>query len=474
MRNLIFTLLLWSLPLFNLSMAQELRGEGNGPTQELAKKEALASLSQSIAVQVQSVQTQMEQLVNDRYQQDATSIIRVESKLPLLGAETFVLEDVNDFSATALLTATDALPLYRAKLEGLQREIEQAQRQLAQTQRNTEREPLLQELLAHLEEFKRHLTVLLVLGERNLPEMNLTETEVRSQLRQAQTNPDSLEQAARLLTETMQEHSSIYVFPFKAGNSQEVTPFAAALQGRLQQQLSTVSLPNRAQLWLHGSYVVQEQGLELSAHLIQVDTHEAVVSRALFLPSIAYEGLRAQPSQLSFEEQLRNNPDLWKTNEFQVQIKTNKGGEELLFREGELFELFVKLNKPGYFYIVGHTFAEEPAFSYLLDLNRESEAPRKFVRFVNSDDANKWVSLGEFEIAPPLGLENLQVIAANEDLEKRLPPHSYDRNSEFYLVGSSPEQAVALTRAAKRPKQKKPQSYTAETVLTYTSLPKAE
>ena len=142
------------------------------------------------------------------------------------------------------------------------------------------------------------------------------------------------------------------------------------------------------------------------------------------------------------------------------------------FLENSDLIFYVKLNKPGYFYIVGHTFAGEEPFSYLLELAEEAGVPRCFVQFVNADDVNRWISLGEFEIYPPLGLEHLQVIASKEDLVERLPKYRFDGESEFYLVGKDPKDGLVKTRAAKRPKKKKPQNYSAEAVLTYTSLAK--
>ena len=106
----------------------------------------------------------------------------------------------------------------------------------------------------------------------------------------------------------------------------------------------------------------------------------------------------------------------------------------------------------------------------MLELEEEARAPRRFVQFVNADDVNRWISLGEFEIYPPLGLEHLQVIASKEDLVERLPKYQFDEESEFYLVGKDPKDGLVNTRAAKRPKKKKPQNYSAEAVLTYTSL----
>ena len=57
--------------------AQEITGEGVGPTKDQAKKEALADLSQNISVEVKSVQTQLSELMGQDFQQCATSLIQV-------------------------------------------------------------------------------------------------------------------------------------------------------------------------------------------------------------------------------------------------------------------------------------------------------------------------------------------------------------------------------------------------------------
>ena len=101
--------LLLSLLLFLVAVpsgwTQEITGEGVGPTKDQAKKEALADLSQNISVEVKSVQTQLSELMGQEFQQGATSLIQVESRLPLLGTESFVVEDVDYYSALARLSA---------------------------------------------------------------------------------------------------------------------------------------------------------------------------------------------------------------------------------------------------------------------------------------------------------------------------------------------------------------------------------
>ena len=44
------------------------------------------------------------------------------------------------------------------------------------------------------------------------------------------------------------------------------------------------------------------------------------------------------------------------------------------------------------------------------------------------------MSLGGFEIYPPLRLEHLQMIASKEDLVQQLLEYRFDEGSEFYLV----------------------------------------
>ena len=73
--------LLLSLLLFLVTVpsgwAQEITGEGVGPTKDQAKKEALADLSQNISVEVKSVQTQLSELMGQDFRQGATSLIQV-------------------------------------------------------------------------------------------------------------------------------------------------------------------------------------------------------------------------------------------------------------------------------------------------------------------------------------------------------------------------------------------------------------
>ena len=454
------------------TLAVELVGEGHGLTRENAKQEALSDLSQSIATEVKSVHTGWKGLLDGKYSEDATQMVRVESRLPLLGLETHVLRGVDEWDATSFLRSERAAHLYREKLIQLQQEIEQTWSLVKLTERNAELEPLLQQTLTKLEDFKRHLTVTLALGEReNLPELNIDEAEVQGLLWQAQEQPDSMEQAARLLTKEMQQYSSVYVFPMKVSKTQEITPFALAFQGRLQQELNTVLSPDQAKYWLHGNYVVGDEGMEITLHISKAQSHSIELTRSTFLVATAYAGLSAQPSQPVFDKLLREDVDVWLASDFRVSIKTDRGREQLHFSEGDSFELQVKLNKPGYFYIVGHTFMTDVPLSYLVEINSGIQnSPKRFVRHVTVVETGEWINLGRFAVRPPLGRETLQLIAARENLSQFLPDTNQDLETQLYIIDSDPVVALGKTRSLLQ--SDKLQGYSAEAELTYTTWPR--
>ena len=81
-------------------------------------------------------------------------MIQLESRLPLLGLESFVVEDVDYYSALARLSTQQVIPLYRTQLQEIDREIKQATQQLEKTEQNSERENLLQFILEKIGNFK--------------------------------------------------------------------------------------------------------------------------------------------------------------------------------------------------------------------------------------------------------------------------------------------------------------------------------
>ena len=76
----------------------------------------MSDLSQSIATEVNSVHTGWKELLDGNYSEDATQMVRVESRLPLLGLETYVLQVVDEWDEASFLRSERAAPSYRERL----------------------------------------------------------------------------------------------------------------------------------------------------------------------------------------------------------------------------------------------------------------------------------------------------------------------------------------------------------------------
>ena len=190
---------------------------------------------------------------------------------------------------------------------------------------------------------------------------------------------------------------------------------------------------------LIGEYEVSGDDLFVTYQLIK-DNEGIVDASFIRIPLSAVKSLRFRPMNLSFEENLNQNilPD----KEFRAEISSNKGKRNILLTQGEIFELKIKLTQPGYFYLVGHIQQSDSQHSYLVEMNPYKHS---FVGKIRADQANRWVSIGEFTIKPPFGVEHLQLIAANYNLSKNLPETIWSEALGYYTItGSSNDSNSAL------------------------------
>ena len=122
----------------------------------------------------------------------------------------------------------------------------------------------------------------------------------------------------------------------------------------------------------------------------------------------------------------------------------------------------------GYLYVVGYTQTDKQKQSYLLQL-QESDGNSKFTKFINADDASRWVSLGVFTVEPPFGVESVQVVASNKEITS-LPQTKYDEESGYYVISKDIKKALNATRGLKKKVSKKVE--TSEDVMSFTTMKK--
>lgn len=450
--------------------AAPLEGEGWGKTRQDACRQALAALAETLQVEVKASfrMTQKSTRTDGGGRQVGTASsqdIRTDTDLPILGADQTAMRADGQFVCTARLAPRRARRYYRKRLADLQAKASDVAAQLERTRDDGSRHRLLTELLAVVDRHQRFALVAGLLGVEVTPATERSPSELRSALARLEQEAPSLAVAAGQLTRHLPD-ATIHLTPPHPAQSQEVTPFARALEAAMAERLRTSTAPEAAEFRLRGEYELTASGAMVTYRLIDTDRIVQEVRTATLAPE-AFSHLRAEPQTMSFDRLLHQG--LAVDSGFRATLATNRGREDLLFREGDEVELLIKLNQPGYYYLTGHTIRDGESYSYLLPL-QDGRGDRRFVAFMNAEQVNKWVSLGAFEAAPPFGVESLQLIASTDDLVGDLPGYAYDRAKGLYLIDGDATSGVRKTRALKPKSTDKVR--TAEAVLMFTTAPR--
>lgn len=453
--------------------AIDLEGFGIADDPETAQSLALKDLASRVELRIIAATVANEEYVKtgsgESYTVDISTDVTTVVDLPIYGAELNVLPKNNrgEYRARAVLYCDTAVPLYTSKADVLAGELE-ALNELQKNQNSIAREESLKQLLAGIKLHKKYTNILTILGADQIVAAAVSEAAVTAELRSMQNTLDSMQKAAAYLAKDI-DYRRIYVYPPSAPSSTEITDFASAMQGALNAQLSTVGTPGLADYVFKGAYSVGSEGMDIHYSLIAVtgrDTGSVPVAVSARLHPRAYAGVNWEPSGQSIDALIQEGYVI--TSDFFVDVTTNRGQRDLLYHDGDMVELLVKMNAPGYFFILSHIDNDEGAFSYLLDINAGVSGNRRFVFYVGPDDVNKWISLGQFRAQAPYGVERLQFMASSVDPVDTLPGYAYKNG--YFVVGDDSNDAIIQTRGLQRV-QSAEEKKTAESTVTLTILP---
>jgi hypothetical protein len=444
-------------------LANTLSGIGFAQTNLEAKKEALADLSQVIKSEVRSSFESTAKVVGNKGSLSSSSNIKISSNLPILGAEFSYIDRALEVEAHVKLTPSKVKKLYVKKLQNLNAEIDSLLKELQNTKTSSLKQKLYEDIFSLLNEYDRYESVAIILGVDEVKRPSITKAKVKIELAKLNSQIDSLSMACGILAKRFDE-SKIFVYPPFLQNTTTASEFGSVFQKELQSKITLAKAPKNANFILVGEYISTKNGLVLNYELLDTKTNEVKKSKTITINPKAYKGLKVKPANIDFDKLL--NSGIVISSKLKVQLNSSKGSENLLFREGEDVELFVKLNKKGYFYIVGYTQTKDGKFSYLLEL-QEGSGGSKFIKFVNADDASRWISLGEFSVEKPFGVESLQVIASNKKITS-LPLAKYDQKSGYYVISNNIKQTLIKTRGLKKKHSKKAEF--SEDVMSFTTL----
>lgn len=435
-------------------------GDGVGSSQKEAKKESLADLSFAIKSEVKS---SFSSAADSQGRKSSKKLLKVSSNLPIIGSEFEVSKVAADYKAISTLDASKARPLYDDKLKTLYQEIDGLIKDIKAEDKSSQYRTYTQ-LLSLLNNYDRYRSVALVLGLKNIPTPSISVSEAKLKVQALSESFADLKQAIAFLTKGIKS-KNIYIFPPKASTSNEITPFAKIVKAYMKSNISSSDSLKASNALIRSAYHVDKNGMSLSLSLIN-SKREVLFSNVVHLDKKAYANYRVTPKSIDFDKLLHDG--YITKSKLKAFIKTDSGDDDLLFVSGDTVQLFIKINNPAYFYLVGHVDQEGKKFSYIVDLS-ETEGQEQFVKYVDVEDANKWTSLGEFDVEAPFGVESIQLIASSKRI-KKLPQHYYDEDSGYHILGKDPRKVAIATRGLKKRMSKKAQ--VAESVLMYTTMEK--
>lgn len=437
----------------------DVSGVGYAQSKDESKKQALADLSGNIKSEVRS---EFESTMSED-QEDSRSNIKISSNLPILGAEFKQTNTASEVETIATLLSKNTNQLYVNKLESIKSEINSLLINEKNTKVNTDKLKIYESVFSLLNEYDRYESVAVILGAKIPQKPSITKSQIQLKIAKLNSNIDSIEMAADILAKTFKD-SAIFVYPPLLERTTTASEFSSVFQKQLKSKLNSSKKLSRAKYILVGEYTLADNSMVLSYELLDTANNEVKKSKTISINAKAYKNYKVKPNNISFDQLL--NSGFASSSSLKVSLNTNRGSENLLFEGGEDIELFAKLNKMGYFYIVGYTQTRNGKMSYLLELS-EGSGDSKFVKFVNADDANRWMSLGEFSVEPPFGIESIQVIASNQKITS-LPNTNYDEETGYYIISNDIKKALATTRGLKKKKSKKKEM--SEDVLSFTTV----
>lgn len=463
------SIILFILLICHPAIAQRLSGSGFGETKEAAKKEALSDLSQTIRVEVKSEFSSITSQKNQTVDELKTKAIHLKSELPILGVEFDELISKKGYLVEAVLHFSN-VRLYESELRKIKGLIRKNVSNYNQSTTHAGKVALLATILTDIDQYYKYRIVAQLMHSRKIPEITVTAAEIKNRLKKLEKKADTISFGAKLLARDIQE-KRIFVYPPTTTNSSEITQFGSAVKDHLSKYLNTVSTPVAASYFLSGDYQILNNGIELTCRLLDPKGNTLKTAMTYFLPS-AYKDYQIKPTTLDFEKLLTSGYIV--SGDFKVDIKTEKGRRDLLYRGGDIMRLFVKMNKPGYFYFVIHNLKNEK-YSYIVNFTEE-QSNRKFVYHINGDYVNKWIELGKFSVVPPFGVETLQLFASTNDIIEGVPPCFHDTTTGLYKLGSKKQgkiqsaESPSTVMTATRGLIMKQKASTAEASLVFTSM----
>jgi len=477
----------------------------------IAQDNARADVSRIIVVDIQSLLRTFKEEVDQRFSQHLSSITQSSTAIQLMGldTETYSGNDPPTVYALAYVDKADLKRIYSKRKSDLRSQIRRiiADAQAAEhSSRSMEAATKYLSLYPLYEELKEAETILLVVdhstriedafaeldrevggmppGSSEEPLMSWTEVsnKVDQLLSQSLGTVDDVARAVviQLSKQVGDLSERLMITPFTYQDTKMTSSFARYLRSALENQIgqtaklkwddlsqrrgfrpkskqimSDLAKQSGAQWLLFGTYWEQDDKIKLMPILRDVDTGKTLAGADILFDADILEpaGLSLKPGnfQQALIEQNAFTEGEIISGQLQVDVGTNKGDQSLLFTEGEIMKVYVRVNRPAYIrllYILAdgrRTLLYDNHYIDQLKVNHVVEIPE------------------EFECAPPFGAEMLVVIARTQEFE---PLKTVEVDGYHYLEADSPKEAAIQARGMRKKKEQEIQQTEAKIIIT--------
>lgn len=445
--------------------AADVSADGYGRTEAEARANAASELSFVIYSDVRS---ELHAEASDdpaSPKQTVTKETDITTAVPIYGADYKTEQDGSQYKCTAVLRAEIGIPVYVKEIQNAADEVNRSYGLIKNEKSSSAKYTYVMSALASFDNIRKLRAALNVLGGESKTYPEVTREQLINMRSDLTFKTDSMARAAELIASELKK-DNVYVYYPMYNGSDEVTQFSESFRALLASHMKTVSSIYAADYFLDTQYSVSDKGMHIAATL--TDKNGVTLGKSVkILEPKAYAQLKVEPESLSFEKLLKMG--LAQSSDFSARITTGEGKRAKLYKSGDAVELFVKLNRPGYIFLVGHVDKAGERFSYIVDFY-STNGDRKFIRYIGADEVNRWVSLGEFDIVPPYGLETFQMMASVKDPIDKIPAHVFDPESELYIVSKDISEGVRKTRALRLQNGK--EDAVAEDVLIFSTIDK--
>jgi hypothetical protein len=208
-----------------------------------------------------------------------------------------------------------------------------------------------------------------------------------------------------------------------------------------------------AQWLFSGTYWEQGEKIKLMATLRDVDTGKILAGADVLFDAGILESAGLSPKPENFQQALIEQKAFAEgeivSGQLQIDVWTNKGDQNLLFTEGEIMKVYVRVNRTAYIRLL---YILADGRRTLLPVDPDTSKLHDNY-YIDQSRVNHAVQIpAEFECTSPFGAEMLVVIARTRPFE---PLDTVELNGHYFLVADSPKDAAAKARGIRGMKLRK-------------------